>query len=59
MDPQVVIIAGSNDHLQGRGLLSSRVEGLYMNTEVIGGAIMTLLSAMLDAKKSIQRCFAR
>ena len=59
MDPQVVIIAGSNDHLQRRGLLKSQVGGSCPNTEVIGEVIMTLLLAMFEAEKSIQRCFAR
>ena len=58
MDPQVVIKAGSNDHLQSRGLLNGLVDGSSASSEVIGEAIMTLLSAMMEAEKSVQRCFA-
>ena len=59
MDPQVVIIAGSNDHLQSRGFLNGLVDGWSPSSAVTGEAIMTLLSAMMEAEKSIQRCFAR
>ena len=46
MDPQVIVIAGSNDHLQSRGLLSRLTDGSIPSNEVIGEAIMTLLSAI-------------
>ena len=59
MNPQVVIIVGSNDHLQNSGLLKGLVDGSCPYTEVIGDALMTLLSALLDPEKSIQQCFAR
>ena len=49
MDPQVVVISGSNDHLQCRGLLISLVDGSCPNTEVIEEAIMTLLSAKVKS----------
>ena len=35
MDPQVIIIAGSNDHLQSRGLLSRLTDGSNPSKEVI------------------------
>ena len=46
MDPQVMIIAGSNDHLQSRGLLARLVDGSGPSNEVMAEAIMTLISAM-------------
>ena len=55
MDPQVIVIAGSNDHLQSRGLLSRLTDGSIPNNEVVGEAIMTLLSAMTEVKASVQR----
>ena len=58
MDPQAVIKAGSNDHLQTRGLLNGLVDGSSASSEVIEGAIKTLLCTMMEAEKSIQRCFA-
>ena len=59
MDPQVVIIAVSNDHLQSTGLFRGLVDGSSPSSKVFGEAIMTLLSAMMEAEKSKQRCFAR
>ena len=61
LDPEVVIVAGSNDHLQSRGLLNALIDGSTPCSEAVGEAIMTLisLSAMTDAEKSIRRCFAR
>ena len=59
VDPEVVIIAGSNDHLQSRGLLNSLVDGSVPSSEAVGEAIMTLLSAMVEAEKSIRQSFAR
>ena len=46
MEPQVIVIAGSNDHMQSRRLLSRLTDGSIPSNEVIGEAIMTLLSAM-------------
>ena len=54
-----IIIAESNDHLKYRGLLNCFIVGSYPDTEAKGEAIMTLLSAMQEAEKSVQRCFAR
>ena len=51
MDPQVDKIAESIDHLQSRGFLNSLVRGLSPSSEVIGEAIMTLLSAMMEAEQ--------
>ena len=48
MDPQVMVNAGSNDHLQSRGLLSRLTDGSIPSNEVIGEAIMTWLSAMIE-----------
>ena len=55
MEPQVIVVAGSNDHLQSRGLLSRLTDGSNPSNEVIGEAIMTLLSA----ESSIQRHFTK
>ena len=35
MDPQVIVITGSNDHLQSRGLLSRLTDGSIPSNEVI------------------------
>ena len=59
MEPQVVVIAGSNDHLQSRGLLSRLTDGSIPSNEVIGEAIMTLLSAMTEVEASMQRHFTK
>ena len=59
MDPQVIIIAGSNDHLQSRRLLSRLTDGSIPSNEIMGEAIMTLLSAMIEVESSVQRHFAR
>ena len=37
MDPQVIVIAGSNDYLQSRGLLSRLTDGSIPNNQVKGG----------------------
>ena len=42
IDPLVVIIAGSSEHLQRRGSLIGLVDGSSPSPEVIGEAIMTL-----------------
>ena len=54
MDPQVIVINGSNDHLQSRGLLSRLTDGSIPNNQVKGEAIMTLLSAMTEVEASVQ-----
>ena len=59
MEPQVIVIAGSNDHLQSRGLLSRLTDGLIPSNEVLGEAILTLLSAMTEVEASVQRHFSR
>ena len=59
MEPQVIVIAGSNDHLQIRGLLSRLTDGLIPSNDVIGEAIMTLLSAMAELESSVQRHFTK
>ena len=59
MDPQVIIIAGSNDHLQSRGLLSRLTDASIHSNEVMGEAIMTLLSAMTEVETSVQRNFTK
>ena len=59
MDPQVIIIAGSNDNLQSRGLLSRLTDGSIPSNEIMGEAIMTLLSAMTVVESSVQRHFTR
>ena len=59
MDPQVVIIAGSIDHLQSRSLLNGLIDGFSPSSELIGEVIMTLLSAIMEAEKSKQRSFKR
>ena len=59
MDPQVMVIAGSNDHLQSRGLLSRLTDGSIPSNGIIGEAIMTLLSAMTELEASVQRHFTK
>ena len=55
MDPQVIVIAGSNDHLQSRGLLPCLTDGSNPSKKVIGEAVMTWLSAMTKVEASLQR----
>ena len=57
MDPQVIIIAGSSDHPKSRGLLSRLTNASIPRNEVMGEAIITLLSAMTEVEKSVQRHF--
>ena len=57
MEPQVIVVAGSKDHLQSRGLLSRLTDGSIPSNDVIGEAMITLLSAMADVESSVQRCF--
>ena len=59
VDPEVVLIAESNDHLQSRGLLNALVDGSVPSSEAVGEAIMTLLSAMVEAERSIRQSFVR
>ena len=59
MEPQVIAIAGSNDLLQSRALLSCLMDGSIPSNEVIGEATMTLLSAMTEMEASVQRDFTR
>ena len=46
MEPQVIVVAGSNDHLQSRGLFTRLTEGSIPSNEVIGEAIMTFSPKM-------------
>ena len=59
MDPQVIVIAGSNDHLQSRGLLSRLTDGSIPSNEVMVEAIMTLFSGMTEVETSVQRHFIK
>ena len=59
MEPQVIAIAGSNDHLQSRRLLSLLTDGSIPSNELIGEAIIMLLSAMTEVEASVQRHFTR
>ena len=52
VDPERVIIAGSNDQ-------NALVDGSVPSSEAVGEAIMTLLSAMVEAVRSIRQSFAR
>ena len=58
MEPQVIVVAGSNDHLQSRGLLTRLTDGSIPSNEVIGEAIMTLLSAMAEVATAAKQCFS-
>ena len=59
MEPQVTVVAGSNDHLQNRGLLSRLTDGSIPSNEVIGEAIMTLLSAMAEVEAAAKQRFTQ
>ena len=59
MEPQVIVVAGSNDHLQSRGLLSRLTDGSIPSNEVIGEAIMTLLSAMAEVEAAASQRFTQ
>ena len=59
MELQVIVVAGSNDHLQSRGLLSRLTDGSIPSNEVIGEAIMTLLSAMAEVETSVKQRFTQ
>ena len=57
MEPQVIVVAGSNDHLQSMGLLTRLTDGSIPSNEVIGEAIMTLLSAMAEVETAAKQRF--
>ena len=59
MEPQVIVVAGSNDHLQSRGLLTRLTDGSIASNEVIGEAIMTLLSAMAEVETTAKQRFTQ
>ena len=59
MEPQVIVVAGSNDHLQSRGLLTRLTDGSIPSNEVIGEAIMTLLSAMAEVETAAKQRFTQ
>ena len=58
VDPEVVILAVSNDNLQSRGLLNALVDGSVPSSDAAGEAILTLLSTMMEAERSIRQSFA-
>ena len=55
MEPQVIVVAGSNDHLQSRGLLTLLTEWSIPSNE----AIMTLLSAMAEVETAAKQRFTQ
>ena len=59
MEPQVIVVAVLNDHLQSRGLLSCLTDGSIPSNEVIGEAIVTLLSAMAEVETSVKQRFTQ
>ena len=59
VDPEVVITSRSNEHLQSRGFLNALIDGFTPSSEAVEETIMTFLSAMLEAGKSIRQCFPR
>ena len=59
MEPQVIVVASSNDHLQSRGLLSRLTDGSIPSNEVIGEAIMTLFSAMAEVETAAKHRFTQ
>ena len=59
VDPDAVRISGSVDQLQSRGFLNALIDGSTPSSEAVGEVIMTLLSAMTKAEKSIRQSFAR
>ena len=59
MEPQVIVVAGSNDHLQSRGLLSRLTDGSIPSNEVMGEVIMTLLSAIAEIEASVKQRFTQ
>ena len=59
IDPQVMIRAGSNDHLQSRGLLARLTDGSVLSNEVMGEAVMTLFSALTEVQIAVQQRLKR
>ena len=59
MEPQVIVVAGSNDHLQKRGLLTRLTDASVPSNEVIGEAIMTSLSAMAEVETAAKQRFTQ
>ena len=59
MELQVIVIAGSNDHLQSRGSLSRLTDGSIPSNEVIGEAILTLLTAMVEVEAAAKQRFTQ
>ena len=59
IDPQIKIIAGLNDDLRSRELMTRRTDGSVPSNVVMGEAIMTLLSAMTEAERSVQQRFTK
>ena len=59
MEPQVIVVACSNDHLQSRGFLSRLTDGSIPSNEVIGETIMTLLSAMAEVETAVKQRFTQ
>ena len=59
MEPQVIVVAGSKDHLQSRGLLTRLTDGSIPSNEVVGEAIMTLLSAMAEVETAAKHRFTQ
>ena len=59
MEPHLIVVAGSNDHLQSRGLLTRLTDGSIPSNEVIGEAIMTLLSAMAEVETAAKQRFTQ
>ena len=59
MEPQVIVVAGSNYHLQSRGLLTRLTDGSIPSNDVIGEAIMTLLSTMAEVETAAKQRFTQ
>ena len=59
VEPQVIVFAGSNDHLQSRALLSRLTDGSIPSNEVIGEAIMTLLTVMAEVETAGKQHFTQ
>ena len=59
MEPQMIVVAGSNDYLQSGGLLFRLADGSIPSNEVIGEATMTMLSAMAEIETSVKQRFTQ
>ena len=59
MDSQEMIITGSNDHIQSRGLLARLTDGSVPSNEVMGEAIMTLFLAMTELEIAVLQHFTK